>query len=415
MTLSALLAATGGVALAEPDSWANTNEDEIRALVAEMVADSDSRSSLLQSGGTAGHDGKFFLQSADGSFRLNVSGQVQFRYIANFRDDEDDTDDFESGFTTNRTSLRFDGKIYDEFIFGVEGNFDRDGGDFELEDAFVGYTFENGLLLLWGQYREPILWEDVINDKASLAVDQSVVNAVFRQDRSQGVWLHYTDEDWRMWAGVNDGIRAENTDFDQGNSDFGFTTRWEWKFAGEWSQFDQFTSPKGSELGSKLGGGFHYELGADRPTPPGDGTDLAAFTADLMFTGDGWSLYAAGVGLWQDPDGGSETTDYGFVAQGSYYFSDPFEMFARYDVVIADDDRANDDAFNTITAGFNYYMHGQAAKFTFDVVYYPDETTSNDLVDSITGPGAERGRRIGLLESGNEDQFALRAQFQLLF
>ena len=43
---------------------------------------------MLQDGILAGHDGKkFFLKSADGSFKMNIGGQIQFRYMANFLDD----------------------------------------------------------------------------------------------------------------------------------------------------------------------------------------------------------------------------------------------------------------------------------------------------------------------------------------
>jgi len=79
------LLAFAGIALGVAGG-ASANNDEVRALVAEMLADADTRSSLLMSGGNAGHDGKFFLADTDGNFRLNVGGQVQFRYIANFGD-----------------------------------------------------------------------------------------------------------------------------------------------------------------------------------------------------------------------------------------------------------------------------------------------------------------------------------------
>ena len=66
---------------------AQTNLDNDRAYAAELLADAGARSSLLQSG-TAGHDGKFFMASGDGNYRLNVSGATQFRYVMNFLDDD---------------------------------------------------------------------------------------------------------------------------------------------------------------------------------------------------------------------------------------------------------------------------------------------------------------------------------------
>jgi hypothetical protein len=423
----ALLVAAGlpvaipAAALAEPVTQP-TDTDAVRAMVAEMLADAESRSSLLQGGGSAGHDGKFFLASPDGNFSLKVSGQVQFRYIANFRDESDgldpidpadDVDDFDHGFAMSRTALRFEGNVIDpSIIYGVQANFETNGGELVLEDAFVGKVFDSGLIVLAGQYREPILWEDVIREKHSLAVDQSVMNAVFRQDRAQGVWLHKQEDAWRFWAGVNSGIRSENTSFTSQPADFGATTRWEYKLNGDWSQFDQFTSAPGSSLGSKLGGGVHYELA--KHTAAGD-TDnsVFAYTADYMVGGDGWSAYVAGVGLYTDLDIGGSFNDLGFLAQGSLYFNETWEGFVRYDVIMPDGDRAADSDFNTFTVGANHYIHGQAAKFTVDLQYFLDDTTGNALVSSITG--TDVGDGIGLLASPDDGQFAIRAQFQLLF
>lgn len=389
-----------------------------------MLADAETRSSLLQSGAVAGHDGKFFLAAPDGSFRMNISGQMQVRYTLNFRDDEGDTvDDFDGGFTMPRVALRFDGSMYEDFIYAVQAAFERDGGAFTLEDAYAGYVFENGLLLIAGQYREPVLWEDVINDTHSLAVDQSVVNAVFNPGRSQGIWTHYSAEKWRMWAGVNSGIRSSNTDFNTDPADWGATTRWEWKFAGDWSQFDQFTSPRGSQFAAKLGGGLHFEQSAHVPGPVGPGlpgtleTNLFAYTADLMFKGDGWNIFGMGVGLHSDTNGGvGSFDDFGFMVQGGVFVTDDIEPFVRYDVILPDSGRAADSAFNTLTIGANYYLHGQAAKFTFDLQYFFDDVASNALVaGAASGAPNSVGNRIGLLPSGEDGQVAIRLQFQLLF
>ncbi|MCA9312433.1 MAG: hypothetical protein KDA21_14565, partial [Phycisphaerales bacterium] len=281
------------------------SSDEIRAMVAEIMAESQSRTSLLAA--DAGHDGHFHVSDGSGDFRLQIEGQIQFRYTANFRDDDDvvNSDSFESGFSASRTALAFSGSVFSDpgFIYRVSGNFDRADGGFDLEDAYVGHAFDNGLILIFGQLRMPVLWEDVLNDQYSLAVDQSVVNGVFRQDRSQGIWLHYSTDDWRMWVGFSDGIRSENTDFATDGSDWALTTRWEYKFDGEWSQFDQFSSAPGSDLGIKGALATHWQGGPDGDPAVTD-TLIGAYTADLMVEGDGWNLYGAAVGLYVEPDGG---------------------------------------------------------------------------------------------------------------
>lgn len=413
---TALLGANAFAAPSDLSTSSGLDSDSIRAIVAEMLNDAETRSSLLQGGSTAGHDGKFFLASPSGDFRLNVSGQVQVRYMLNFRDDENGTvDDFASGFSLPRVALRFDGAIYDDIVYAIQGVFNSSGGGFTLEDAYAGYVFDNGLIILGGQYREPILWEDVLQEKYSLAVDQSVVNAVFSQGYSQGIWAHYSADSWRMWAGFDSGIRSANTDFNADPAEWGVTTRWEWKFAGNWSQFDQFSSPRGAEFAAKLGGGVHFE---QSPHAPGTvETDLLAYTADIMVEGNGWNVFGMGVGLYTDTNGGGGSfNDLGFLVQGGVFVTDDIEPFARYDVVIPDSDRAADQAFNTITAGANYYLHGQAAKFTLDVQYFLDDTAGNALVSGIaTGVPGSVGNQIGLLPTMDDGEFVIRLQFQLLF
>ncbi|RMH25391.1 MAG: hypothetical protein D6693_08740 [Planctomycetota bacterium] len=410
-------------AAATPDA---PSADEIRALVADMLADAQTRSSLLQTGATAGHDGGFFLASADGSFRLNISGQIQARYTLNFRDEGNPpvNDDFESGFTNPRTVLRFDGNIYDKFIYGIQGIFMRSGGGFTLEDAYAGYVSDSGLIFIVGQYREPILWEDVLNDKYSLAVDQSVVNAVFAQGFSQGAWVHYQADTWRFWAGVNDGIRSANSDLGADPADIGFTTRWEYKIGdATWDQFGSFSSPRGSAYGVKLGGGVHYELGPHVPgplPPAGIGTNetyLLAYTGDVMVQGDGWNVFAMGVGLQGEGNGGTpSTSDFGVLVQGGVFVTDQLEPFVRWDAVIPDNSRTGSSVFNTLTFGANYYIHGQAAKVTLDVQYFVDSVSSNGLVAATaTGAAGTPATRIGLLPTTDDGHFAVRLQFQLLF
>lgn len=435
---SVALCAIAGLAMSASafgasEATSYTSADEVRAIVSEMLADAETRSSL-QSGGTAGHDGHFYLADSAGNFRLQIGGSVQFRYTMNFRDgdgddDPDDVDgdgvpdpnpdldeDFESGFSGPRTELVFSGNIAaPNLLYQVSGNFDREGGEFELEDAWVAYAFENGMILLFGQYRMPVLWEDVINDRYALAVDSSVVNGVYRQDWSQGIWIHQSMEVIRYWAGFSDGIRSANTDFDADNSDWALTGRIEGKWSGEWTQFDQFTSFPGSEYAGRATFATHWQQGPLRNVDDDD-LLLGATDVDVFMKGDGWNAYAVGVWLHTD-DETNDFDDYGAMVQGGLFFPgmEKLEVFARYDIVIPDEDRANDENFNTIATGVNYYLYGTAAKFTFDVQYFMEGSVENDLVASIaTGDAGSRGNRIGLLPS-DEESFAVRFQFQIIF
>lgn len=408
----------GGANVAAADeAWTSSNADEVRALVAEMVADADSRSSLLQSGG-AGHDGKFFLGSPDGNFRMNVGGQVQFRYILNFTDDVDDDpltpqneaeDDFEPGFQTRRTKLNFGGHVFNpDLFYYVQGAFDRSaGGTFRLEDAYVGMNLDGGLSVRWGQFKAPLLREELVSSKRQLAAERSIVNEFFSQNRSQGIELAYADEMWRVKGMFSDGLNSANTDIGTESADWGLTARGEFLASGQWDQFDAFTSERGSEMGVMVGGALHWQDGPDRPTGPAE-TSVFQYTIDASVAGDGWNLFGAFIGRSSDPDGAQSRDDFGYVIQGGWYLSEEFEIFGRWDHLLLDDDFAAEDDFQTVTAGVNYYLHGHAAKFTVDLNWYLDSSAD------AFGPGAAFSG-LGHLASSEDDQVAIRAQFQLLF
>jgi len=409
LAIAAIAAAAGSTSALANDA------DNVRALVAEMMADAESRSSLLQSGGTAGHDGNFFLSSADGNFTMKMSGQQQTRYTLNFNDEDAPRDDDVYGFSLPRTALRWEGQVFGDFGYAVQGYFNSAGGGFMLEDAYVHTEIGDGMHLGWGQGRTAFLQEDKLWEKYSLAVDQSVVNAIFGQGRSQGVVLWGEQEDWSWSAAFTDGWRSANTAFGASPADYAFTGRVDFKIAGDWDQFEQFSSAQGAEYAAKVGGALHWQDGPD--TPASSGVEQLGWTVDAMVEGDGWNAFAMIVGVSTDDDGtGLDTDDFAWLIQGGIFVSDDWELFGRFDMVSPDSDRAGDDDFSTVTVGANYYIHGQAAKFSVDLSWYLDDSDANDLVSGVDPNfGGAAGGGLGLLPSAEEDQIAIRAQFQLLF
>ncbi len=422
MKAHTLLLTAGTMMFVAPAALAETSgTDEVRSIVAEMMADAQTRSSLLQSGGNAGYDGGFFISDASGDYTLKIKGVAQFRYTAHFNDDNGaGSDDYEGGFSTPRTKLNFSGNAHSQkLVYNIQGEFSgpANAGSFTLEDAYVGYNFDNGWGLYWGQVRLPVLWEDVISETGGLAADVSVTNGVFNPGRSKALWAFYSNESYRNWIAFSDGAFSANTDFeDDGNlidADYAFTYRGEFLLAGDWGQFFTMSSAPGSEFGAKLGLGFHYQDGPDRP---GDvEVEVVPYTADLMLQGDGWNFYTAFIGRSIEIDGGAggDFDDYGFIAQGGIFIPETdWEFFARYDVVFPDEDYAGDDDFSTVTFGLNWYWQGQAAKFTIDAQIFLDDTVGSSPVDAFaTGTGSG----IGLISTTEDSAVAIRAQFQLLF
>ena len=103
------------------------------------------------------------------------------------------------------------------------------------------------------------------------------------------------------------------------------------------------------------------------------------------------------------------------MIQGSYNINDKFEPFVRYewmDVSDAEDlGLTAEDTISLVTFGFNHYFNKHNAKFTLDVVWALDPLPSSSSINGGSGSG------LGLLsdDGDEEDQMAVRAQFQLLF
>ncbi len=408
MSVAALAAACGMA------SGQSATSDDLRATIAEMIADVESRSSLLGSG-DSGHDGKFFL-AGDG-FRLNIGGNVQFRYYAEFRDDSN-PDDFESGFQMRRSQLHFSGTANRDWGFRIQANFDSESGTFTLQDAYATYTFANGWTLLAGQVKAPLLRETLMADWHQLAVESSVAQAYFGGGRTQAVAITRTADEWSFIFAFSDGANADNTDFTDFNgvseADYSLTPRAQWKFAGDWKQFDDFTSPRGSAFASLLGGALHWQQSRNTGSPTDTDVDVLRYTIDLSFEGDGWNAFGAFYGqyvdtrsLAADPDA---LNDFGFVLQGGVMVTERAELFARWDAILADEDRGfADDNMHFVTAGVNWYFAGHAAKLSVDGVVSLNDTSG--LVSAGTLPNTN----LGLLGDSDSGEVVLRAQFQLLF
>ena len=424
-TTTLLLAA--GLATATPAlaQQASVNSDEVRALVAEVLNDAGNRTSLLAAG-DAGHDGKFFI-AGDG-FRLNVGGQLQFRYIADLRDnDSANPDDFSNGFQTRRTKLDFNGEVNKDWFFRVLVAANRDEGSVGLEEAFAGYKFANGVKARWGQFKLPMLREELVSSSRQLAVERSLVNEVFTQDRSQGIEFAYATEQMRLAGAFSDGLDSENTDFNDGGgtalpihpageNEYALTGRAEFMLSGnDWKMWDDFTSKKGQDFGFLLGVAAHYQQSTQTPTASDIDTDILQATVDASLEGDSWNIFGAFIYRWEESSalGSSDTdfTDMGVVIQGGWRFAENTELFARWEILLADNDRftSSEDTFNFLTVGINEYYAGHAAKATLDLVWSFEDTSN--LISSGILPNTGTGQ----LGDSQDGEITIRAQFQLLF
>ena len=156
----------------DDENWLTEQRaDEIRGLVADVLADADTRASLLNDGLMAGWRDGFFLASADGRFLLKLQGQMQVRYMYSFHDSSPSTFPAQippdqqrhaRGFENTRTRLAFRGHVFDRNLtFMVRGDFQRDrsaipqGGGLSLLDAWMRYHLTDEWSIRAGQFKLP--------------------------------------------------------------------------------------------------------------------------------------------------------------------------------------------------------------------------------------------------------------------
>ncbi len=465
---------------ASDDDWLTEKRAmEIRAVVEDVLADSMTRSSLQDSGLTAGWDDGFFLKSPDSRFTLNVGGMVQARwmgsYIAGNSSDRSgiteatvwalDNRKTVYGFDLPQTQLWFQGNLFGpDLEYKIKGNFESvdqwglsgspfqntgpNSGDFMLLDAYVRWHLMDEWSLRVGQFKLPFMRETLVEDQNQLVLERSAVSQHLGVGRSQGLELTYLDSDFRWSFAYSDGgednvagqmqffgSQPMNSPWDQINTDYAFTSRLEWKLAGEWTQFMRMTSPIGDQYALLAGFATQWQKGepdSGANTNTAEPNTWVALTTDLSAMYGGATLfgsftYVSGSSgsatvIGSDNFGASTTfdlgqsTSWGLVCQGSYYIDPKWELYARweYGLTTVQDPGAipttyqnqilKSNHLSLATLGANWYLDGEDVKISFDFGITLTPTDASWYTPSAA-----------LRASESSDEMIFRSQLQLVF
>lgn len=393
---------------------------EIRAIVQDVLADADTRASLLQGGMSGGWDDGFYLASSDGGFRLNVAGQMQVRFIYNMQDDDAalDGDSNRAGFENTRTKLIFSGNVFNQdWTYKIEGNFGRgsseSGAGFALQDAWINYDFGNNFGLRVGQFKGPFSREYLVDSSTQLAVERSVITGAFNTGRVQGIMVHWANEQFRWAASLNDGLRSANTAALVYDTEWSVGARAELLLSGNWDQFEDFTSWQDDEFGALIGGAVHYQSTEYGTAAIGE-VDTLLLTVDAQLEFGGANIFAALYYSDFDSDVSSgDFNPWGAVLQGGVMLNEEWELFGRFEW--GDSDIAGSDELAIVTVGVTKFWDRHNLKWTTDIGY------SLDQIDAFWAGGAIFGATDADLagyrqDNADEDgQLVLRTQLQLLF
>lgn len=431
--------------------------DEVRAIVAEMLSDAQSRSSLLAlNKATAGHENGFFIGSADGNFRMRIDGVLRMRYIANLRSDDGvrgvpggATDPggsprtgVNSGFEVRKVVVRFAGHAISPDLrytlsFSSE-NPAGNGGSPQLEDAAMNYRIPQGFAgvgegwnIRFGQFKFPFMRESLIDDSVQVAVERSLVEQIFGAGRSQGVEIGHTTPGSRVLLGLHDGFSSSNTSWTsesvrpgtrlapRGERALGLSARGEWILQGKRENLTDLGAPPGQDLAAQVGvaASWNQSRRIQDSVDGGNWRDFDAFgsTVDVQIDGGGLGLFGAVVSQWNRAERnnagagsgrGVEAWNLGFVALGTVRPRNELELFVRYEALMigsqqgafasTDPDREiRSRSYNFVTTGATWLFAGRAVQLTVDTVLSLNRTAR--LFDGAPAP---TGSYTDLVELG---------------
>ena len=300
------------------------------ATVSSVLRDADLRSNpvMLQAGDfTAGYSkGKFLIQDAKGDFVLNPNFQFQARYIFNNRDSAVAAGGGDSvsqdGFEIRRMKFIFDGNLFGpDLTYKFQWTTSRTTGGPTLEDAWgrlaLGHLWGEAFKdwsIRFGQFKDPWNHEEITSSKRQLAVERSLLNEALGGQLTkyiQGISFIWDDGaeglPLRAEIGYSDGPKTSNTNFTntggglpatfpgEQNPQWGAFGRIEYLAMGNWKQYDDFTAMGNTENLLAFGVGASYAEVTQ--------ADILFHTVDVQFETGPLGLYAAYVGLYNEPKG----------------------------------------------------------------------------------------------------------------
>lgn len=417
--------------------------DLIRSVVDDTVYATGVRTSMLSDGYHAGWDGGFFLEDPSGNFRLDFGAYSQVRLLVNKRENNRE-DATRGGFDIPRTRLTFSGHVFTpDLKYHVSMDPTRDerfqgpppfrnnlpAGIFFLDDAWVSWQLDRHWSVRAGQFKLGFNREESIDARYQQAIDRTLVNESLNLGRTQGIEFRYEDADTRLTFAITDGPTDDiggntnrigaanpqariNSEALQPDYEYSLTARWETLYAGSWEQFDDMTSDPGDDPGFMLGVGIHVSETESGLAPaeevntlPRDEVGWFGATVDASFEFGGSNLFGSVIYHYLDRD--TQALDIlGGVLQGGWYIMPDHEVFGRWEAGHLKATGVRFADLNLFTVGWNWYIDGHDLKFSTDFGF-AHSIVDVPWISETTGWRQDR--------RGDEHQWVLRSQFQMIF
>jgi hypothetical protein len=291
-------------------------------------------------------------------------------------------------------------------------------------DAWIKFKLSETWSAKVGVFMLPFTRESLVSDQYQLAVDRSLIDYRLGLARSQGIEFTWARDSTRVFLATSKGSPSlRGIPLAQNNptppwpalgqdTDWSVTGRAEFLLEGSWRQFNQFTSPPGSEKGAMWGIALHAQNG-ERTGQAGRKQDQVGVTTDISIHLDGMTFFASGTFHNQKnlaaiiPNG-----DWvGYVVQASTYMTDTTEYFIRYESGGVMQDSLGNNDVNILTNGINWYLDGQGLKITSDFGW-----SFGEISGGANGAPSMSNNMVGWRTSVNQNaEWLFRTQLQLAF
>lgn len=383
------------------ENWLNEKRtQEVKALVKEVLADADTRASLLENSLTAGYNKGFFMASEDGNFKLRVLGMIEWRYAMALRSNSGG-DDGEHGFETASTRFGFVGNIVDPSWQFKIWTGHSSSGSYSPFDATITKVLNPNWSVTFGTSKVPFLREYLVSETVITFPDRTPLANVFGGGYTDGIWINYKKDNLRAVLSLNDGMSTSYTahTVDSDAEGLAMTGRVEMLLAGDWKQSGDIEAWVNENPFLMIGGAVHYQQGEYGTTT--DEAQQLSWTIDGNLKFKGFSLAAAVMGK-HISNTLIEKDQYGALLQGGLFLTPDVELIARY--AWGDSDVNSEEDLSIVSVGLSKFFKGQSLKLTGELGY-----ALNPVASSWTFAGWQTDA------AGESGQIMARAELHLLF
>jgi hypothetical protein len=407
--LAAMRAELAEIRVAQREEWIDRERaKELRAVVADAMADSATRASFATEGATTGYENGAFIRSGDGNWMFKIGVMNQVRFVYNNASNQPSVDNT-WGMETHRVNLTLSGTIIDPSVQWLAlasynsqpDRFVERAQEVVMQYSWICKDFGDGFSATAGLQNVPWDIESTFYGSSKItAGEYSAFNYRFGTGKNTGITGKYQCDSWRVTGGTFSQLDTRSTGWNSRiNLSYAFAMRAEAKIGATWKEVELQSSLPGSTPGVLFGLGTLWSNGrADNPeTPPTPASQ--GFTADVRTTLSGTTLIAQ-FALMKDP-AGLQTLEWasGINMQGSTFITDDFQVFVEGSWM----DTA--DVPWIAQVGANVYFAERKVKFTNRIIV-PFGSGEINGIRAVAGG-------FGLANYGNN--VSLVSQLQLLF